>query len=137
MRKPFDQKLHNENDKRARETSKKYIKKLGFTAVDNQDIYGPDLIVEGLCYVECEIKKYWRTNHYPYEQVRLPFRKKKFAILDMPIVFYIWNDTCTTAIRIRGSQLCSAEVKEYQNSKVPKGEMFFWFNTKDLEIIKL
>ena len=134
--KPFNQTTHNKYDRPAREATKKYIKRHGYTAEDNPDIYGADLIVKDLCYVECEVKKYWSQSTYPYPHVRLPYRKKKFSLLDMPTVFYIWNNKYSHAVRIPGSSLGTAEVKEYKNSQVSKGELFYWFSPKTLEIIK-
>ena len=134
--KPFDKKLHKKYDEIARQATKEYVKRTGFTAVDNPDPYGADLIVRDLGYLECEVKKHWHTDHYPYKWIRLPYRKKKFSTLSMPVVFYIWNSCCTHAVRIPGSKLCTAEIKEYKNSKVPEGEMFFWFEAKTLDVIR-
>jgi hypothetical protein len=137
IHKKFDQQLHNKYDENAREATKKYIKANGHKAIDNPDIYGPDLIVEGLCYLECEVKTHWDKSYYPYPWVRIPYRKKKFTTLDLPTMFYIWNNKFTHGLRIRGTSFCLAEVKEYKNSKVPEGEYFFWFNPKTLKKVTI
>ena len=137
INKIFNQELHNKYDENAREATKKYIQANGYKAIDNPDIYGPDLIVEGLCYLECEVKTHWDKDHYPYNHIRIPYRKKKFTILEMPTVFYIWNNKYSHAVRIQGSQFCTAEIKEYRNSKVPEGEMFFWFDPKILRVVSV
>jgi hypothetical protein len=137
IHKKFNQELHNKYDENAREATKKYIKANGHKAIDNPDIYGPDLIVEGLCYLECEVKTTWHQDYYPYKYVRIPYRKKKFTVLDLPIVFYVWNNSYRSGLRIRGTSFCTAEVKEYKNSKVPEGEYFFWFEAKTLDLIHI
>tara|TARA_R100001163_G_C5068134_1_gene207972 strand:- start:8383 stop:8796 length:414 start_codon:yes stop_codon:yes gene_type:complete len=137
MYKPFNKKLHETYDERARTATKNYVKKQGHEAIDNPDKYGADLIVEGLCYLECEIKRYWDKDYYPYYYIRLPYRKKKFANLEMPTLFYIWNNKCSAAVRIQGSKLHTAEVKEYKNSQMPKGELFFWFVAKEHRLVHI
>ena len=79
MLKRFDPEMHHKVDEPARDATKSYISKHGHTAMDHDDKYSVDLIVPGVCYIECECKLVWMTDTFEYKTIHIPKRKKKFA----------------------------------------------------------
>ena len=77
--KRFDLDMFDLTDSPAREATKQYLSRKGYTAIDNPDKYCADLIIEDLCYIECECKLVWKGSRFPWPSVHLPQRKKKFA----------------------------------------------------------
>jgi len=133
--KKFDLDMFDLTDNPAREATKEYISRKGYTAVDNPDKYCADLIVEGLCYIECECKLVWTGPEFPWPSVHLPQRKKKFAKLSMPVQFYIWNKEYSHAIRICGWQLHDDKLIEVPNRMIADGEYFYDIPINETHII--
>lgn len=133
--KRFDMDMFDLTDSPAREATKQYIARKGYTAIDNPDKYCADLIVEGLCFIECECKLAWRGPKFPWPSVHLPQRKKKFANLSMPVQFYIWNKEYSHAMRICGWQLTDDKLIEVPNKMIANGEYFYNIPTNETHII--
>lgn len=133
--KRFDQELFELTDISARDATKQYLSRMGQTAIDNPNKYCADLIIEGLCYVECECKLVWKGPMFPWTSVHLPQRKKKFAKLDMPVLFYIWNAEYSHAMRISGELLTDDRLIEVPNRMIANGEYFYDIPTNETHII--
>lgn len=128
--KKFSKGLFATYDQMARDATVDYFKKLGFTAVANEDTYAQDLIVVGEIdnypeqyFVECEVKAIWREGNFPFPNVQLPYRKKKF--FNKPTQFFIWNATCTRAMTFWSHDVKVLEPVVVPNKFVASGEKFY------------
>ena len=125
VKKPFDPNAYKKYDQPARKVTKKYFKKFNIDLIDNPNKYCADLIKEGDYYVECEIRNGWKEGKFPWQVVNLPERKEKFLKLDMPIIFFIWNKTLTSAITVKGETVAACGKEIVPNRLVRYGEKFF------------
>lgn len=142
MRKPFDPKLHEKNDKIARDIAKKaFLSQYNYTLVDNPDIYGPDLMAyqndEFLGFVEVEIKQYWKDHkHFPSSTLHIPQRKNKFLVygitnIPVPIVFCVLSADLKGIYWIEGENLINCQTIFKPNKYLDK-EYFF-----DVPLLKM
>lgn len=128
--KKFSKKLHEENDREARELAKEFFASIGYFLKDNPDEYGPDLVctsylfeTKDLGYVECEIKYNWQSGVFPFETLQIPARKSKF--LDKQIVFFVINAERSKAAVVLGKDVASSPTQVVSNKYVKDGEEFF------------
>ena len=94
-RKVFSKSLFDETDTSARAAAKLYWQSLGHTVEDHPDRYAVDLIVDTgteTFYCEVEIKKVWSGTTFKYDTLQIPERKSKFAKLDKPAYFMVFNN---------------------------------------------
>ncbi len=130
IRKRFDPALHAQTDNQAREAVKSILKDSGFNIVDNPKVRGVDLLVyndkgKHVANIECEIKLVWKVADFPYENIQFPERKEKYAILDVPTVFVMFNADMSSYLTVTGDVLISSPKKEVPNRYVYKGVYFF------------
>jgi hypothetical protein len=127
--KRFDERLFLDNDTPARSAVMRHIDAAGLYITDNDDRYGPDLIVyKGLkksYYIECEIKNVWSGADFPYDSVQLPSRKEKFLKAGLPIEFWILNKELTHAVVLPDFIIDSSFLVEVPNRLVSSGEYFY------------
>lgn len=146
-RKRFDRDLWLENDEKAKIAFSSLLKgKKGFTVKDNSNTKGVDLLLckngSHVANVEVEIKKDKKWNvDFPYSDVQFPFRKKKFAELEKPTYFVVFNHDQTKYLVVRDVDLLQSKIQEVKNRFVPNGELFFkvlldniYFNEVDIII---
>ena len=127
-RKVFNKSLFDETDTSARAAAKRYWGSLGHNVEDHPDRYAVDLIVNTGTeefYCEVEIKKVWTGAMFKYDTLQIPERKSKFAKLDKPAYFMVFNNEVTHAFLCPSSILLSSPVVEVPNKYVYKGEMFY------------
>ena len=102
--KKFDQALHDKYDPPARAAVAEWISmKWGFTALDNPDIYGTDLIIykgdNPIGFAEVEVRKW--NPYCPFDTIHVPVRKKH--MLEVPkTLFFALNQDMTHAYWING-----------------------------------
>ena len=129
MRKRFDPELHKENDKLARKAIKELLKGSGLTVKDNPKVREVDILVykgkEHLFNIECEIKRVWKGEKFPYDNVQFPERKGKYAKLEKPTIFVMFNDDQSKFIALHGKNLIDSPKAEVPNKYVRAGEMFY------------
>jgi hypothetical protein len=135
--KAFNPILFKENDRLARAAGKKYWQSLGHDVIDNPDRYGADLIVDNKFYCEVEIKKVWSGKEFKYDTLQVPERKKKFANLDMPCKFMVFNNEETLGFLCEGETLMASPVVEVPNRYVYKGEFFFQVPVANTQLIEV
>lgn len=128
--KKFSKKLHEQNDKKAREIAKEFFSKYGYELRDNPDQYGVDLLAydetgEHVMYVEVEIKRVWKSGEFPYGSVQFPERKWKFCNLDKPTAFFMLSNDCKRALLVTGKDLVASPLKPVSNVYMKKNENFF------------
>lgn len=127
MRKLFDRELFNENDKRARKAVKRILE--DYNVIDNPKKMGVDLIVQDkdgntMFYVECEIKKVWKSE-FTYTDVQFPFRKEKYCLLDKPTYFIMLNYDLSQFLVVKHNDMLASPKEIVRNKYVPYGEEFF------------
>jgi len=129
MRKRFDPQLHKENDKLARQAVKSLLKGSEFKVKDNPKSREIDLLLykgkEHIGYIECEIKRVWKGVEFPYENVQFPERKGKYAALEKPALYIMFNEDQTSFLALTAETLVSSPKVEVPNKYVPAGEFFF------------
>lgn len=132
MRKRFDRDLYNETDKLAKtKVFDLLMSNDDIHAAENPKKTGVDILVtdpdtnELLFNIECEIKKVWKTKDFPYESVQFPQRKAKYASLDKPTLFVMFNNDLSSYVVVDGASLLASPCVEVPNKYVYKGEKFF------------
>lgn len=127
--KQFSEQLFSQNDIQARTTVLNYLDSIGQYAVENEEKYGPDLILYGGLspskYIEVEIKRVWTGSTLPWSTIQLPARKLKFTKLALPCEFWILNCTMEHAVIIDGFLLAKVQTVEVRNKYVASGEEFY------------
>jgi len=128
--KRFDRQLHDDHDEFGRSVVKKFIAhKFGMNAQDNPDVYGVDLLLyksdKIVGYAEVEVRNNWKTDHFPFDELNIPLRKKKFFQLDMPLLFFAVKNDGTRLLYCGKSVILSSEIKESKNKYVTSNEYFF------------
>ena len=135
--KPFDPNLLRENDKKARNWVRSVLPE-GYTAVDNPDKYGVDLLIykngEHIFNIEPEVKKVWKApEEFPWKDVQIPIRKSKMAHLDKPTLFFIFRNDGEKYFCVWDRVMNCAEIKMVPNKYVRSGELFFCVRLKDMD----
>jgi hypothetical protein len=131
--KRFDKALFEENDKKAREIAKRYFSKPGYIAQDNPYKYGADLAVydttmcSTILYIETEIKRVWKTDDFPWDTIQFPERKAKYIqqAKPVPVVYFMLNKECTSALIVKGQDLIDSPLVEVSNKEIKSGELFY------------
>jgi hypothetical protein len=81
-RKPFDQVLHDENDAIAKEAVRSFLEAVWGYPVTEGGQYDVDLLIyeeDTICgYVEVERRHNWDKQHFPFDTLHIPERKRKF-----------------------------------------------------------
>lgn len=131
IHKKFSQELYEKNDAPAVEAVLTHLFQQGSYAGQNEDKYGPDIILfsgyKKLSYVEVEIKHNWHAgvDKFPYSTVHLPERKGRYLRLRHPIEYWILRADLQAAIIIPDFTLSSSLLEEVPNSLVSSGERFY------------
>jgi len=135
VRKEFSSSLYSENDSIAKKKTFELFESNGILlyAPDNQ--FTVDLQSDEFN-VECEIKRLWKGSSFPFDDIQIPERKKKFAKLDKPTYFIIWNNDLTNYIIIDTISLLNSPIEEVRNKYVNKGELFFKVEKSKFKTIK-
>jgi len=140
--KKFDKKLHEEFDKQGKRVVKNFLVKLGegYEVKENKDRYGVDLVIykngEKIAYAEVEVRASWSGPDFPYEDLNIPYRKKKLLINDKKTEFYSINKELTHMFRCTARTILESKVAIISN-KYAKNEPFFKVKLEDLEKIVL
>lgn len=141
-RKPFDEELFRENDRRARAAVLRYTSGEGVYVIENDDLYGPDLVVytgyRPSSYIEVEIKRVWKETEdmFPWVSVQLPERKAKYLRKRLPIEYWILRTDCKMAVIIPDYALASCSPVEVPNVEVSSGEKFFQVPLEQCSVVK-
>lgn len=135
--KRFNRELYEQNDGIARENVRKILDGSEFNVVDNPKKRGVDLLIykngKHILNIECEIKKVWKGETFPYESLQIPARKEKYALGEIPTVFLVFNDEKNSYATVTGDVLINSPKKEVPNKYVYKGEFFFQVPTDKIK----
>lgn len=137
QRKRFDRDLFQKYDQLARDVTTKYLQSIGYEVTEHPDRYAQDLIAYGtdkdFC-VECEVKLVWEVSEFPYPNVQLPERKKKF--FSVPTQFFIWNKPLEHAMTFWSHDVATLEPVEVPNKYVYAGEYFYQVPMEMIQKVK-
>jgi len=125
--KAFDQQLHDENDKLAKDVVKQFLELISDYEIVEGDKYGVDLIVlnddQLMATIEVE-RRQWKTE-CTYSTIHVPERKQKFfTATDVECFLFSVSQDCTVAMHCRGSEIIKHEVVSIEN-KFMSAEPFF------------
>lgn len=126
-RKPFNPKLYEEWDRKARQWTRA-IMPAQYVVKDNPLKHGVDLLVyendTHAFNVEPEVKTIW-TGRFPYPDLNLPIRKSKFCHLEKPTLFIVFSKDGSEYFAVWDYIVNCCEVQEVPNKYVRRGELFF------------
>jgi len=129
VNKYFDRELFAANDKLAKDCTKKLLDKRKYSIKENPKKRGVDLLVynkgEHIFNIECEIKRVWKDKEFKYDTVQFPERKEKYALLEKPTYFVMFNADQSQYLVVRDKDLLKSPKAEVPNKFVYKGEYFF------------
>lgn len=129
MYKRFDRALFEENDKKCRTKVKELLLNSDFAGVDNIKVRGVDLLLykngQHVGYLEVERKTVWKGSSFQYDNVQFPERKAKYAKLDKPTTFVMFNEDMSNYLTVKHTDLISSPCVEVPNKYMYKGENFF------------
>lgn len=130
LRKRFDRELYLQNDKKAKRACERLFKQFDNIKVKehkNSRKVDLELFLDGehVANVETEIKRVWKGKEFQYNTIQFPERKKKFAELEKPTLFIMWNATVRSYVVVTGADLKRSPLAEVPNKYMFKGEYFF------------
>lgn len=128
MRKRFDRELYDANDKLAKEKLRVLLS--NFDIRENPKKRDVDILVydkagNHVANIETEIKRVWKGPKFEYANVQFPERKAKYAKLDKPTLFVMFNEDQSAFLVVKNTDLLSSPCVEVPNKYVYKGELFF------------
>ena len=133
-RKRFDRDLYNECNDAANYHFRDQMPKK-YNCVEGKKKTDVDVAVfQDLKHVfnaEVEIKKVWGDLDFPYEDVNLPERKRKYCELDLPTLFCIFNKEGNRVKCVWSDKVLKSDVAEVPNKHVWAGEYFFKIKLED------
>jgi hypothetical protein len=141
--KEFDQELYDKYDGPGKAVAKKYIESnfKGLTVELHPDEYDIDLIImrgdERIAYLEVEKRESWDTHNFPFYDLNVPERKKKFLKKELPVYFISVNNNETALFLGMGEAILKCPLKPNPNPKGPKGERFFKVPLDILNLVDL
>ena len=140
-RKRFDQTLFQAFDQKSKKKAKAILKKAGYKAQDSAKKTDVDLFVEDeqgvKFYVEVEVKTLWKSAEFPYETIQFLERKEKYAKLDKPTIFMMFNEDLSNYLTVLSKDLIKSPKKMVRNRYVRFGEEFFQVPVKKANFNKL
>lgn len=131
FRKRFDRDLYEKYDTLAKEGVEKLIDKRIYKVVENPKKRGVDLQIyrrkdDKLMFnVETEVKRVWKERQFQYDSVQFPERKAKFAKLEVPTLFVMFNEKLSSYLVVKDKDLLKSPCVEVPNRYCYKGEYFY------------
>ena len=126
--KKFSPELHAENDGPAKEAVLAYIRKRWGKECKEGGKYDVDIQIyeygQLIGFAEVERRPDW-TAEFPFPTVNIPFRKRKFFVLDLPTIMFSVNHNCDHALWCRSDIILDSLVVENKNKYVKANEQFF------------
>lgn len=147
-RKHFDKKLYETFDAKAKTKVLELLVPTGLKACESPKKTAVDLMVyrdrDHIFNIETEVKSVWLEDTFPYANVQFPHRKEKYALLDTPTIFVMFNGRMNKFLSVTSQDLLASPIEMVRNKYVKFGEYFFQvpldrvsFNDLDKSIAKL
>ena len=73
----------------------------------------------------------WKSGKFPYEDIQLPARKRKYCELDKPTLFVMFRKDGKKLKCFWSQDVLGSELREIPNKYVFSGEKFFKIPLKD------
>lgn len=130
MRKHFDKKLYEAFDAKAKANVLKILAEVSdLKACGSPVKTDVDLMVyrdrDHIFNIETEVKVVWSEDDFPYNNVQFPQRKQKYAILDKPTIFVMFNAKMNKYLSVTSADLIKSPLEMVRNKYVKFGEYFF------------
>lgn len=130
-RKQFSQSLHDTHDIPARAAVIAHLDSIGIWARENDDIYGPDLVVwkgfRPVGYIEIEQRSKWTKGPWPesWDPVNIPERKLHLFKLGLKCELWVVSRDLRHVLVIEDHVVTSlGRLEEFSNSQITIGELF-------------
>jgi len=139
VHKKFDPVCHSKHDP-AKYKAINYFNELGFNAYENPNKHGVDLIVNttnDYFYCEVEVKNNWTDYIFPFDDVHVLARKKKYFSLDKPTCMMMLNQKWNRALILKSNDIIQCPLKEIKNKRVKEGEYFFIVPTNKAKFVNI
>ena len=137
--KPFNKDLFELYDAKAKILARIFLNDMYPSAkiAENSDPYGVDLIVWGkdlpLAFAEVEVKTSWKGKYYPWDNIRISYRKHR--IIEearrkaIPTWVLVCNRSCKRLAALQTPEIRLSRVIRVSNQYV-KNELFYSVSTK-------
>lgn len=117
------------HDEAAKNGVRAILEPMGYVVTQNPKRYEVDLLIykdgEHLFNVEAEVKSHWGAGAFQYSDVQICERKQKYALLDKPTYYFMFNRDLTQYLVIKDKDLLKSPLKEVPNRRHWSGEYFF------------
>lgn len=138
--KQFDKKLHAEFDSSGKNAVMKFLLSKGYEAKENQNRYGVDLVIfkdgSKFAYAEVEVRPAWKGAKFPFEDLNIPYRKKKLFHNDLRTLFFSINNELTHMLWCDAKTILESKTA-FVTNKYVRNEKFFKVDLKNLKYEKL
>ena len=139
--KKFSKELHDKYDKIGKKTVIKWIcENSEFTAIENPDRFGIDLIIykgdKEYAYAEVEVRPAWEGMVFKYDDLNVPYRKVKYFSPKKKCLFFAINKNLTAMFFCSGKKVLESPSAILDN-KYEKNEKFFKVKLSDLRYKEL
>ncbi len=132
--KPFSKRLYDENDKIAKLKMIEVLDRWGYEGKVNPDRYGIDVLASKIrscppydfgdnIAIDVEIKHPWKGKDFIFEDLHIPYRKKKYVADNAYFAVFNYDLNCMAFIHSNSLLRCSVE--EVSNCFVRSGEGFY------------
>jgi hypothetical protein len=126
--KRFDKELYEANDTKAKKAIKSILKGTKYSVKESENRMAVDLELfkneELVGYIECESKKAFKGK-FQYDTLQIPERKRKYAVLDKPTLFVVFDCNFNNYMVVTNKDLLKSNVVEVPNKYCFKEELFF------------
>ena len=138
--KKFDKNLHAKFDKAGRGAVKKWLTQQGYEVEDNENRYVVDLIIKRngdiVGYAEVEVREVWKGEKFPYEDLNIPYRKRKLFQNDLKTLFFSVNCDLTHMLWCDAKTILNCRTQILSN-KYARNETFFKVELNKLKYVTL
>lgn len=128
--KKFDPALYEQNDQIAKDKIKRLLRGSGLKVIENPKKKDVDLLVlddkeQVVLRIECEVKRVWKQDKFPYDNVQFPQRKTRLVIEETPTLFVMFNEKLSEYLVVLGKDLIESPLVEVANKYAYSGEYFY------------
>lgn len=141
----FSKHLYNTNHPKAVEAILPWLERNGYHGIDDKENYNADIRCmkdNELSQFELEVKNGWKGSHYPFPDVRIPYRKKR--LIDKwikegskgTLTFIVFNFDCSWGWFAEADVVKNSEIVRI-NNKYKSNEPFFKINLEDAKKVEI
>ena len=132
MHKYFEPQDFEKFDAAAESVAQSFLQRLGYTCIENPDVYGIDLLIESKEFgCEVEVKQSLHGADFPFPSLHLPYHKKKFT--EGSTFFFVFNNSMTPAPIVCRKVVVASQINLIKNYKIPIGEQIYCIPAERLQ----